>query len=84
MDFQEAALKVKSLKKRPDNATLLQLYALFKQGSEGDATGERPGPLDLKTRAKFDAWKGLSGLSQDEAQARYVALATSLLEQEAV
>jgi len=77
--FAEAQLRVKSLAERPDNQTLLQLYALYKQGSEGDASGERPGMMDFVNRAKFDAWAALSGTSSDEAMQRYISTVDSLL-----
>jgi diazepam-binding inhibitor (GABA receptor modulator, acyl-CoA-binding protein) len=73
-EFQDAAGKVKSLTQRPGNDELLQLYALFKQASEGDATGSRPGRLKFKERAKFDAWAGIKGKSKDAARDEYVAL----------
>ncbi len=79
MTFEEAAEKVKTLSRRPSNDTLLELYALYKQGSEGDVKGKRPGMLDPKGRAKYDAWAKLSGLSSDEAKEKYVALVERLL-----
>jgi diazepam-binding inhibitor (GABA receptor modulator, acyl-CoA-binding protein) len=77
--FAEAQERVKSLKTRPSNAELLDLYGLFKQGTEGDVKGSRPGMLDLKGRAKFDAWTARKGLAQAEARSRYVALVDGLL-----
>lgn len=76
--FEEAQKRVKQLTTRPSNDTLLQLYALFKQGSEGDVTGKRPGMLDLKGRAKYDAWASKKGLSRDAAVEQYCALVTKL------
>ena len=76
--FQQAAIDSKQLPERPDNMTLLRIYALYKQGSEGDATGERPGMTDFVARAKYDAWKGLEGTSQDEAKQQYIDLIESL------
>jgi diazepam-binding inhibitor (GABA receptor modulating acyl-CoA-binding protein) len=76
--FTEAQERVKNLSKRPDNATLLELYALFKQGTEGDVSGKRPGMMDLKGRAKFDAWTGKKGLSKDAARDQYIALVKKL------
>ena len=78
MNFQEAADAVLNLPSKPDNSTLLELYSLFKQGSEGDAQGKRPGMLDLKGRAKFDAWKKLAGMSSDNAKTKYIELVTQL------
>ena len=78
-DFKAAAERVKSLTTRPSNETLLDLYALYKQGTEGDVTGKRPGMLDLKGKAKFDAWTGKKGLGKDAAMTQYVALVDRLL-----
>jgi acyl-CoA-binding protein len=66
------------LPKRPDNDTLLRLYALYKQGSAGDVTGDRPGGFDFVGGAKYDAWAKVKGLSTDEAMTQYVALVDSL------
>jgi acyl-CoA-binding protein len=77
--FAQAAVDVKKLSKKPDNDTLLKLYALFKQGEAGDVTGERPGGFDFVGRAKYDAWAELKGLGQAEAQQRYVDLVAELL-----
>jgi len=76
--FQQAQLDSKSLPERPDNMTLLKMYALFKQGSSGDVDGERPGFTDMVGRAKFDAWAGLKGTSQDAAQQQYIDLVEDL------
>ncbi|MFZ6742741.1 acyl-CoA-binding protein [Undibacterium sp. JH2W] len=76
--FAQAQADSKSLSERPDNMTLLKIYALFKQGSTGDATGDRPGMTDFVGRAKFDAWAGLKGTTQDAAMQQYVDLITSL------
>ncbi len=73
-EFEQAAAQSRTLPERPDNATLLRIYALFKQGSEGDATGKRPGFGDMIGRAKFDAWAGLKGTPRDEAMRQYIAL----------
>ena len=77
-EFQAAAVDVKQLPTKPDNATLLKLYALFKQGSEGDATGKRPGMTDFVGRAKYDAWAGEKGMSRDDAMRAYVELVEDL------
>jgi len=77
-EFAQAQTAVKSLPTRPGNDVLLRLYALYKQGSQGDATGSRPGLFDPVGRAKFDAWKGLAGTGQPEAQRLYVELAREL------
>lgn len=76
--FEQAVADSKRLDERPDNATLLKLYALYKQASEGDATGERPGMTDFVGRAKWDAWKALEGTGSDDAKSRYVALVEDL------
>ena len=76
--FDQAVAESKNLPERPDNMTLLKLYALYKQGSSGDASGERPGMTDFVNRAKFDAWDGLKGTSQDDAKQQYVDLIDEL------
>ncbi len=76
--FEQAVADSKRLAERPDNATLLELYALYKQASEGDASGERPGMTDFVGRAKWDAWKTLEGTGRDDAMQRYVALVEDL------
>jgi acyl-CoA-binding protein len=76
--FEAAAAASKQLPKRPDNDTLLKLYALYKQGSAGDVTGDRPGGFDFVGAAKYDAWAKVTGLSTDEAMTQYVALVDSL------
>jgi diazepam-binding inhibitor (GABA receptor modulating acyl-CoA-binding protein) len=77
-DFAAAQVRVKQLSKTPDASELLELYALFKQGTVGDVSGERPGMLDFKGRAKYDAWAGKKGGSKDAAQQSYVALVEKL------
>ena len=77
-DFAAAQVRVKQLTKAPDASELLELYALFKQGTLGDATGERPSMLDFKGRAKFDAWAGKRGTTKDTAMQSYVALVEKL------
>jgi len=76
--FEAAQQDVKKLSERPDNDTLLELYALFKQGSVGDVTGKRPGMLDFVGRAKFDAWAGKKGTTSDAAMKAYVDLVAKL------
>ena len=77
--FEQAAIDVKDLSERPDNDTLLRLYALYKQGSEGDVSGEKPGFFDFVGTAKYEAWGKLAGTSQDEAKKKYVALVKKLI-----
>lgn len=76
--FDQAQLDSKTLSERPDNMTLLKIYALFKQASSGDATGDRPGMTDFVGRAKFDAWAALAGTSKEEAQQQYIDLIDDL------
>lgn len=76
--FEQAAAAVQQLPQRPDNQTLLQLYALYKQASVGDVTGARPGILDMTGRLKYDAWAKLKGTQSDQAMADYVALVHTL------
>ncbi len=76
--FEEAAAAVKKLKEDPGNDAKLKLYALYKQGSEGDVQGKRPGFTDMIGRAKYDAWAKVKGLSREQAMKDYVALVKSL------
>ena len=76
--FEQAVTDAKSLPARPDNATLLRLYALYKQGTEGDVSGRRPGFTDLVGRAKYDAWAGQQGTTKEAAMTAYVDLVDSL------
>jgi diazepam-binding inhibitor (GABA receptor modulator, acyl-CoA-binding protein) len=76
--FETAVAASKTLAERPDSATLLRIYALFKQASEGDVSGRRPGFTDLVGRAKFDAWAGLQGTSSEAAMQGYIDLINSL------
>lgn len=76
--FKQAAADAKALPSKPDNDTLLKLYALYKQGTEGDVHGEAPGFMDFVGRAKYEAWKGLKGTDQDQARQDYVSLVDKL------
>ena len=76
--FEAAVAASKQLPERPDNMTLLKLYALFKQGSSGDVEDKRPGFTDMVGRAKWDAWNELKGTSNDEAMQQYIDLIESL------
>ena len=76
--FKQASEDVKDLDQRPDNDTLLKLYALYKQGSEGDVSGEKPGFFDFVGVAKYEAWEKLQGMDADEARQKYVDLVDSL------
>ncbi|GAC1373140.1 MAG: acyl-CoA-binding protein [Hymenobacter sp.] len=77
-EFEAASQRAQQLPAKPSNLVLLQLYALYKQATEGDASGERPGGFDFKAIAKFDAWTSLRGLSKDAARQQYVELVSEL------
>jgi acyl-CoA-binding protein len=77
-DFDQASQDVTQLATRPDNDTLLALYSLYKQATEGDVQGKRPGILDIKGRKKFDAWAERSGMATERAMQEYVALVRRL------
>jgi diazepam-binding inhibitor (GABA receptor modulating acyl-CoA-binding protein) len=77
-EFQDAVMQTKQLSKRPSNDDLLQLYALYKQATEGDVQGERPGGFDFKGIAKYTAWEEQKGKSQEQARNEYVALVKRL------
>jgi diazepam-binding inhibitor (GABA receptor modulator, acyl-CoA-binding protein) len=70
--FEAAAASAKQTKKKPDNATLLKLYSYYKQATEGDVKGERPGGFDFVGGAKYDAWAKLKGTSKDAAMTSYI------------
>lgn len=76
--FQQAVADSKDLPERPDNATLLKIYALYKQANEGDVDGKRPGFTNMVGRAKWDAWNELKGKPADEAKQEYVDLIEDL------
>ena len=76
--FDQAQADSKNLSERPDNMTLLKIYALYKQASAGDVDGKRPGFTDMVGRAKFDAWDGLKGTSKEDAMQQYVDLIEEL------
>ncbi len=77
--FAAAQERVKKLPARPDNDSLLELYALYKQGSAGDVTGKRPGMMEFVARAKFDQWTQKKGTSKDDEMRAYVALVDKLV-----
>jgi diazepam-binding inhibitor (GABA receptor modulator, acyl-CoA-binding protein) len=79
--FEDAQKRVKMLTTAPSTETLLELYALYKQGSVGDVRGDRPGMLDFKGRAKHDAWGRSKGLQKEQAMEAYVALVDRLTSQ---
>jgi acyl-CoA-binding protein len=76
--FDAAFASSQSLSERPDNATLLKLYAFYKQATEGDNDTAKPGITDLVARAKWDAWKKLEGSASDDAMQQYIDLIESL------
>ena len=79
--FEAAVEQSRQLSRRPDNETLLKLYACFKQATVGDVAGKRPGMLDMVGRAKYDAWAGLKGTSTDSAMQSYIDLVERLVGQ---
>lgn len=76
--FEAAVAQSKNLSERPDNATLLQIYALYKQATGGDNTEKKPSFSDMVGRAKWDAWNALKGTTADDAMQRYIALVDDL------
>lgn len=76
--FKAAVKESKSLPSKPDNDTLLEIYSYYKQATEGDATGKKPGPFDFVARAKYDAWEARKGLGKDAAMKAYVKLINHL------
>lgn len=76
--FEQAAKDIQALAERPDNDTLLRLYALYKQGSEGDVNGDKPGFFDFVGTAKYEAWSKLKGTGKEDAMQKYVDLVKKL------
>ena len=79
--FDSAVARSKELTKKPSNEELLNLYGLFKQASEGDVSGDRPGGFDFKAIAKYDAWAELKGKPKEQAMQDYIALMDRLYQQ---
>jgi diazepam-binding inhibitor (GABA receptor modulating acyl-CoA-binding protein) len=77
-DFEQAAVAAKSLPERPDDQTMLLLYALYKQGSSGDVQGSKPGFFDFVGTAKYEAWEKLRGTTTEDARRQYVELVRKL------
>ncbi|MBB3274541.1 MULTISPECIES: acyl-CoA-binding protein [unclassified Pseudoxanthomonas] len=77
--FEQASRDIQGLAERPDNETLLRLYALYKQGAEGDVKGDKPGFFDFVGTAKYEAWAKLKGTASEDAQKKYVDLVKKLL-----
>jgi acyl-CoA-binding protein len=82
VDFKEkledAAARAKQLPEKPDNETLLALYGLYKQATQGDVAGDKPGMFDFVGRAKHEAWESRRGMSSEDAAEAYVALVEEL------
>lgn len=76
--FEDASVAVKQLPEKPDNETLLELYAFYKQGASGDVSGDKPGFFDFVGVAKYDAWEKIQGMPADEARQKYVDLVNRL------
>ena len=76
--FEAAVANSKKLAERPDNATLLKIYGLYKQATAGDITEKKPGFGDMVGRAKWEAWNGFKGVSSDDAMQQYIDLIESL------
>ena len=76
--FEAAVAQSKNLSERPDNATLLKIYGLYKQATTGDITDKKPGFSDMVGRAKWDAWNGFKGTAADAAQQQYIDLIESM------
>ena len=78
--FENSVNRVQTLSTRPSNENLLKLYGFYKQATEGDNTGDRPGGFDFKAIAKYDSWANLKGMSQEDAKEAYIKLVDSLFE----
>jgi acyl-CoA-binding protein len=76
--FEQAAADSKNLSERPSNETLLQLYSLYKQATEGDVNGDAPNMFDFVAKAKYEAWSSLQGKSKEAAQQEYIDLVQKL------
>ena len=77
-EFTDAVAKSKQLSERPANDVLLKLYGLYKQATEGNVSGNRPGGFDFKGAAKYDAWEKVKGKSNEDAEKEYIELVNSL------
>jgi acyl-CoA-binding protein len=76
--FETAAQEAQKLAKRPDNETMLKLYALYKQATSGDVSGAKPGMFDMVGRAKYEAWEKVKGTAKDAAMQQYISLVQKL------
>jgi len=81
MQFEQAVARSKEFSRRPSNEELLQLYGLYKQATEGDVSGERPGGFDFKAIAKYDAWQEFRGKSKEAAASEYISFVEQLAKQ---
>ncbi|KAG8432187.1 hypothetical protein GDO86_016721 [Hymenochirus boettgeri] len=79
-DFEKAAEEVKKLKSTPSDQEMLETYSLYKQATVGDVNTDRPGMLDFKGKAKWDAWEKKKGMSKEDAMSSYVKLVEELKE----
>jgi len=77
--FNQAKKRVESIDYRPSNEQLLKLYGFFKQATEGDVSGDRPGGFDFKAIAKYDSWASLRGMTREEAKQAYIELVNSIV-----
>lgn len=77
-DFESAVKRTDQLTERPSNDVLLKMYALYKQATEGDVSGERPGGFDFKAIAKYNAWEELKGTDAESAKNQYISLVSGL------
>ena len=77
-EFEAAVKEVNGATRQPSQDVMLKLYALYKQATQGDASGKRPGMLDVRGRAKYDAWAKRKGTSSDNAMTEYIALAKTV------
>lgn len=77
-DFESAVARSKKLPEKPSNEILLKLYSLYKQATEGDVSGDKPGLFDFVAKAKYEAWAELEGMNSDEATQKYIALVEEL------
>jgi acyl-CoA-binding protein len=78
-EFEKALKDVQGLSDKPDNDVLLKLYALYKQATEGDVTGDKPSLFDFKAAAKYNAWTAQKGKTSQQAEADYISLVKSLV-----
>ncbi|XP_070823028.1 acyl-CoA-binding protein-like [Chaetodon trifascialis] len=78
-EFEKVAEDVKNVRTRPSDQELLDLYGLYKQGTVGDVNTDKPGMMDFKGKAKWDAWSSRKGMSKDDAMTAYIALGKEVI-----